>query len=135
MILAALLACRLTTVDVHRPDFNFARRASDDGIVLRRYEWHALKAGASSLTAVVLSKAGLDARQASIASTLLIGFVPHVVGVLRCRYPYDPADWIADLVIAGAPIAVAGVHTRLELSLRVLSYGGAYAIAAPFASP
>jgi hypothetical protein len=135
VILALLLACRLTTVASRRPDFAFARPMEDMGVMLRRYEWHALHAGASSVATVAIAQLGVRPRTAAIAATLLTGLAPHVVGVLRCRYPYDPADWIADLVIAGAPIAVAGVHGRVQLSVRILSYGATYALAAPFASP
>jgi hypothetical protein len=136
IVAAIALACRLTTRGAVTPDFAFSRPMEDMGVVWRRYQWHAAKAAASTAVTFTLRE-GLHVRprRAAIVATLLVGVVPHVVGVLRCAYPYDPADWTADAVIASVPVFFVGARTRVQFVVRVMSYGASYGLTAPFASP
>ena len=138
MITAALsgaLLCAVTSLQSASPDWTLSRRLEDGSIVLRRYEWHVVRAAASTGAAWSLTRLGMPRRTAAVVAMVTTGVLPHVIGVLRCTYPWDGPDWIADAVIASVPIVVLGGGTRLQLAVRVVGFGAAYVVSAPYARP
>ena len=135
MIAELLLACRITTVAVHPPDFSYSRRMYDGGVVMPRYAWHLSRAATSAAVTFVLTKGLKVSPKASAASAaFFVGLLPHVIGVTTCRYPFDPTDWTADLVIASAPLAVVDVH-GVDLIFHIAIFSTGYMLTSPFASP
>jgi hypothetical protein len=136
MLSAIVLACRVTTLPVATPDWALSRRMEDGGVVMRRYEWHLARAALSSGVAWTLTRVTpMRGRTAAVVAMVSTGVLPHLVGVLRCTYPWDGPDWIADAVIASVPIVALGGGTRLQLAVRIVGFGAAYAVAAPYARP
>lgn len=134
MLAALALAC-VTTLPVATSDWALSRRMIDGGIVMRRYEWHLARAAASGAAAFTLTRVGMTPRTAAIVAAIGTGVLPHVVGLLRCQYPFDGPDWVADFTIAALPIAVTRGGTRFQLGVRLIGWGAAYTVTAPYARP
>lgn len=97
-----------------RPDCDLAERRYDNpfadhsGWYMRRYEWHAFYAVASTATAEGIHRLTHLPRWASaVTATVALGVVPHLrSGVFERRYPINPPDWGFDLFNRAAPLFV-----------------------------
>jgi hypothetical protein len=89
------------------PDCNLAAKRWDNpisdhgGFVMRRYQWTLAYAGAS-LVAYRLLRMKLSPAKASTTTTLVLGTLPHVRGLIRHQYPIS-LDFVADLWTRSAP--------------------------------
>lgn len=125
---------------VHPPsDCRLADRRYDGGLVMRRYELHALKASGSLAAAELVHRTTHLPRWASaITATVFIGILPHITGGIILRtYPINPMDWAFDLFNASAPVLVwAGSRGgwRSAVGATALEVAG-YATLACWASP
>jgi hypothetical protein len=129
-----------------RPDCNLAEKRFDNpfadhsGWSMRRYEWHAFYAAASTAAAEGIHRATHLPRWASaVTVTVALGIVPHLrSGVFAKRYPINPPDWGFDLFNRAAPLFVwsglRGGSTRSEL-FSATSYAAGYIVLACYASP
>lgn len=127
------------------PDCRLAEKRLDGNSVLgtwtmRRYEWHALTATASIVTAEAIHRAARLPRWASaVTAWALIGLAPHIVnGALRHVYPINPRDWGFDAFNAAAPVILwtgASGGTWQSKALAATTELGGYFSLACFASP
>jgi hypothetical protein len=130
----------------HRSDCNLAEKRFDNpfadhsGWSMRRYEWHAFYAAASTATAEGIHRITHMPRWASaVTATVALGIVPHLrSGVFVRRYPVNPPDWGFDLFNRAAPLfvwsAVRGGTTRSDV-LSATTYVAGYVALACYASP
>jgi hypothetical protein len=101
-----------------------------------RIGFHALRAEGGVLAYRALRVAHVPPALAAPLGGALSGAGPHVVGVATHQYPFDAADWAADLVIGGGSAYVARAIERKRGRARaLLLYGAAWALAAGWASP
>lgn len=129
-----------------RSDCNLAEKRFDNpfadhsGWSMRRYEWHAFYATASTATAEGIHRVTHLPRWASaLTATVALGIIPHVrSGLLVRRYPVNPPDWGFDLFNRAAPLFVwsglKGGTVRSEV-VSATTYVAGYAALACYASP
>lgn len=107
---------------------------------MRRYQWHAFYAAASTATAEGIHRLTHLPRWASaVTATVALGVIPHVrSGLLIKRYPINPPDWGFDLFNRSAPVFVwSGQRggTWQSEALSATAYVAGYAALACYASP
>lgn len=137
-LLALLLLPAL--LGAQRPSWDVWRRTQDQfgpwELSGPRVGIQAVRAGVGAETYRALRATGLRPALAAPAGALLSGALPHVVGVARGRYPFDGADWAADLAIAGGSAYVARAFERKRRRVLVTTlYAAGWALAAGWASP
>jgi len=130
----------------HGPDCNLAEKRFDNpfadhsGWLMRRYQWHAFYAVASTATAEGIHRVTHLPRWASaVTATVGLGVLPHIrSGLLVRRYPINPPDWGFDLFNRAAPLFVwSGLRggTWQSQALAATTYAAGYAALACYASP
>jgi hypothetical protein len=107
MILAALaLACTMPSTPILPPDWNMKHKAYD-GVWLPRWVLAVERPALAASVAYPASKVfHLSPTKAAVFGVLATSVVPHIIGVARCAYPFDPADWAADAWSASFTLAV-----------------------------
>lgn len=140
---AASLAVCASRVGAQQPDCNLAAKRfdgapfGDSGILLRRYQWHAIKAATGTLAAEGIHRTTKLPRWASALSAVaLVSVAPHVVGASKGWYRVSPLDWAFDAFVTGAPMLLwATSETTQEKTLAATTFAGGYFALACFASP
>lgn len=133
------LSARAQVVAQSRRDCRLADRRYDSGWHMRRYELHAVHAGASIAVAELLHRGARLPRWASaLTATVFIGIIPHVTGGIILRnYPINPMDWAFDAFNASASLLLwRGLHDgwRPKVEAAAAEVAG-YAALACWASP
>lgn len=127
-----------------RRDCNLARVAWDNplgsgGWYMRRWEWHVTYAATSLIASEALHRTTHIPRLASaIATTIALGLLPHVVGLARHSYPFNPGDVGFDALNRGLSLVVwtgSSGATWQSKTLAITTFVSAYAALACYASP
>lgn len=137
-LLAIALASSLGAQSVRHPvpDCNLAERRTDAGILLRRYQWHALGLAEGIGGALVARKAFRLPMLASVSIVPTVTVVLHLRGARRDGS--NVPDWAFDALLRAAPafyqLGRSGA-TWQSRSLALTSYAAGYLAGACFASP